>query len=137
MSFGWVVDALVILGGLSGWVAAYFSWRQWQKTNRKIAMLQNASAAAEVLPAWYTTRMMQDHWLFGLFTATGQMVAIKQIKAISDDGLWMDVELAQKDETDPFAAIYKVPVIHASGTDRTTASIQIDTIVAAIDLWST
>ncbi len=65
------------------------------------------------------------------------MIAIKRITAISDDGLWMDVELAEKDETAPIAANYPLPLIHAVGADRTTASVQIRTIVAAVDLWST
>lgn len=96
-------------------------------------MLSDASKAAEVLPAWYTTRMMTDDWLFGLLTATGQMIAINRIKAISDDGEWLDVELAEADQTRALRD-YPLTMVHAVAGDRKTASIQISAIVAAVDL---
>jgi hypothetical protein len=39
-----------------------------------------------------------NHWLFGLVTVDGRTIAISSIKVISDNGEWMDVELAYKDE---------------------------------------
>jgi hypothetical protein len=129
----WIGEFVGVIGGLTGAVSLYISWRQWQKTERKIAMLSDASRAAEVLPAWYTTRMMHDHWLFGLLTATGQMIAIKRITAISDDGKWMDVELAEKEEADGVKN-YPLELVHAVAADRKKASIQIASIVAAVDL---
>jgi hypothetical protein len=60
------------LSAIAAWVAcaislaaAGFSWLEWKRISRKIGMLEDASAAAEVLPAWYTSRMMTDYWLFG------------------------------------------------------------------------
>lgn len=133
----WVMAMIGVVGGFAGVVSAFISWRQWRKTNRKIAMLNDASAAAEVLPAWYTGRMMTDDWMFGLLTVTGQMIAITGITAISDDGKWMDVDLAESDETETISKKYPFDFIHAAGEDRTTASVQISTIVAAVDLWTT
>jgi hypothetical protein len=129
----WVSEIVAVVGGLTGIASAYVSWQQWQKTDRKIAMLSDAGKVAEILPAWYTQRMMQDHWLFGLLTATGQMIAIKRITSLSDDGKWMDVELADKDEA---AAVmdYPLELVHAVAGDRRTASVQISGIVAAIEL---
>jgi hypothetical protein len=71
------ISALGAIGGLTGIASAFFSWSEWQKTNRKIAMLSDASQAAEILPAWYTSRMMQDYWLFGLVMSDGSVIAIK------------------------------------------------------------
>ena len=131
----WIGEVVGVVGGLTGVASAYVSWRQWQKTDRKIAMLSDAGKAAEILPAWYTTRMMRDDWLFGLLTATGQMIAIKRITAIPDDGKWIDVELADKDDTD-LVANYPLQLVRAVAPDRTSASIQIGMIVAAVDLWT-
>ncbi|NOT40459.1 MAG: hypothetical protein HOP13_08205 [Alphaproteobacteria bacterium] len=123
-----------VIGGLTGIASAFFSWKEWQKTNRKIAMLTDSGGASEVLPAWYTSRMMTDHWLFGLVTTGGQIVVINRIKSVSDNSEWMDVELATKDESSS-AAIYG-PVVHAVADDRRVASLQIRNIVAALDLAS-
>jgi hypothetical protein len=123
---GWV-SALISAG------AAIFAWHQWRKINRKMAMLTDASKAAEVLPAWYTERMMMDYWLFGLVTVDGRTIAITSIKAVSDNGEWMDVELADKDELN-MRDDQLDDVIHAVAADRTRASVKISNIVAAIEL---
>lgn len=136
MSFGWVLDGLIVFGGLSGWAGAFFSYREWQKTKRKIAMLTDASQAAEVLPAWYTSRMMTDHWTFGLLTESGQMVVINRITALSDDARWIDVELAESDRLDWLPKDYPAKFIFAVGPERTSASLQISKIVAAVDLMN-
>ena len=122
----WV--GVVISGG-----AAIFTWLEWRKINRKMAMLTDASKAAEVLPAWYTERMMTDHWLFGLVTVDGRTIAITSIKAVSDNGEWMDVELADRDEM-AMRDDELVDVITAVATDRKRASVKIANIVAAIEL---
>lgn len=134
MSYVWVVDALVVFGGLSGWAAAFFSWREWQATKKKITMMTDASRVAEILPAWYTSRMMNDYWTFGLLTTTGQMIVIKRITALSDDARWMDVELAEREELDWVLTDKPTNFIVAFGPERTSASIQISNIVAAVDL---
>ena len=60
----WISIISVLIAGTSLW----FTYAQWQKVRRKIGMLSDAGRAAEILPAWYTERMMQDVWLFGLLT---------------------------------------------------------------------
>ena len=136
MTDGWVeVTALVIgaIGGVTGIVSASISCQQWKKTNKKIAMLQDSGAAFEVLPAWYTRRMMGDDWLFGLQTNDGKLIVIRRIIALSDDAEWMDVQLAEESDTADISED-RHPLVFAVAGDRTTASIRISNIIAAYDL---
>lgn len=119
------ISALTALGSL------WFTARQWRKINKKIAMLSDASAAIEVLPTWYTERMMRDYWHFGLRTTDGHVIAISNITAISDDGRWMNVNLLTADEV-PRSKEEKF--ITAVADDRRSASIQIEKIILAYDL---
>ena len=122
---------LSIIGAVTGLASLWLSNEQWKKVKSKIGMLSNAGKAAEILPAWYTSRMMQDQWYFGLVTTDGHTIAIGRISAISDNGKWMDVELLTSDE---------VPVdrntkfITAVAEDRRSASIQIEKIVMAYEI---
>jgi len=125
---GWA-SALIAAG------AAVFSWVQWRKISRKMAMLTDGGAITEVLPAWYTRRMVNEHWLFGLLTVDGRTVVIKRIVAVSDDAQWMDVELAESDEAEGLSSALG-PLVTAVAADRTNASVKIANIVAAIDLWT-
>ena len=120
-----IISALTALGSL------WFTERQWRKINTKIAMLSDVGAALEVLPAWYTERMMLDQWYFGIRTTDGNVIAISQITAISDDGKWMNVNLLTEDETPDTKG---VTFITAVADDRRSASIQIERIVMAYDL---
>jgi hypothetical protein len=122
------VSALIAAG------AAVFAWYQWRKINRKIAMLTNSGAIAEVLPAWYTRRMVDEHWLFGLLTIDGRTILIKRIVAVSDDAQWMDVELAECETKHLSPALG--PCVTAVADDRTKASVKISNIVGAVDLWT-
>jgi hypothetical protein len=122
-----------IIGAVAGIGSAVFAGMEWRKVNRKIAMVGDMSRAAEILPAWYTQRMMGDYWLFGLWTVSGQMIAITRITGVSDDGEWMDVELANKDELamrddDEQRIIYNVT------GDRPAASVKIANIVTAMEI---
>ena len=119
------------IGALTGLGSLWFTERQWRKINKKIAMLTDANAASEVLPAWYTKRMMQDQWYFGLQTSDGHVIAISRITSISDDGQWMDVELLTKDEVPQLDGRN---LIAAVANDRRDASIKINNIVAAYDI---
>lgn len=122
---------IAVIGALTGLGSLWFTERQWRKINKKIAMLTDANAASEVLPAWYTKRMMRDQWYFGLQTSDGNVIAISRIRSISDDGQWMDVELLTKDEVQEFdGRTYIVAV----ADDRREASIKINNIVAAYDI---
>jgi hypothetical protein len=120
-----ITPLLVSLGML------WYAQKQWRKVSKKIAMIDAVGAAMEVLPAWYTGRMMADQWWFGLTTISGTTIAVKTISAISDDGKWMDVELLTTDElpekcSDRFLC--------AVADDRRKASVQIATIVCAYEL---
>lgn len=125
---GWV-SALISAG------AALFAWYQWRKINRKMAMLTNSGAIAEVLPAWYTRRMVDEHWLFGLLTIDGRTIVIKRIIAVSDDAQWMDVELAESDEAEGLSPALGLRLT-AVAADRKRASVKIANVVAAVDLWT-
>lgn len=133
-------NTIAMWSAIAAWVgvlisggAAFFAWQQWRKINRKMAMLTDAGKAAEVLPAWYTERMMMDHWLFGLVTVDGRTIAITSIKAVSDNGEWMDVELADEDEM-AMRDDDHADIITAVAADRKRASVKIANIVAAIEL---
>ena len=120
-----VVATFTALAGL------WLSNEQWKKVKEKIGMINDAGKAIEVLPAWYTSRMMTDCWYFGLVTTDGSTIAISKVTAISDDGKWMDVELLTSGDlfsgdTDKF--------LTAVADDRRIASIQIDKIVMAYEI---
>lgn len=82
INFGMLLIALISL---------YFSYSNWQKVKNKITMINEAGEALEILPAWYTSRMMTDHWAFGLLTTDGRTLVINRVLSVSDDGKWMDV----------------------------------------------
>jgi phosphoribosylformimino-5-aminoimidazole carboxamide ribonucleotide (ProFAR) isomerase len=122
---------IAVISGLTALGSLWFTERQWRKINKKIAMITDATAAFEVLPAWYTKRMMSDEWYFGLRTVDGHVIAISKITAISDDGKWMDVNLLTIDE---IPDCDKTNFITAVANDRRSASIQIEKIVFAYDI---
>lgn len=124
-----------LTGAVAGIGSAIFAWQEWKKINRKIAMIDDAGLASEVLPAWYTSRMMQDNWMFGLITIDGRMIAITNIASISDNGEWMDVMLASPGDAANLPDTYG-PIVHAVADDRLRASVKIANIVSAIDLWT-
>ena len=94
----------------------------------------------DLLPAWFTERMMDDQWHFGLLTVTGHLFYVQTINAIRQDAssdLWLDVE--SWDDAGSAADSQKlanmVPV-HAP-TSRTKATIKASHIVAAFELADT
>lgn len=124
-----------IVGAVAGIGSAIFAGKEWRKINRKMAMIKDAGVASEVLPAWYMSRMMQDHWMFGLITIDGRMIAITSITSVSDNGEWMDVKLAGPGDAANLPDTYG-PIVAAVADDRCRASVKIANIVAAIDLWT-
>ena len=50
------------IGAVAGIGSAIVAGMEWRKVNRKIAMESDWTRAAEILPAWYTSRMMSDQW---------------------------------------------------------------------------
>lgn len=121
------------IGGVTGLLSAGIAVHQWWKVNKKLAMLTDASKAAELVPAWYTERMMCDDWLFGLLTDDGRTIAVRRITAVSDDGKWMDVEMATHDELGSIKN-GSASIVNAVADDRRSASVQVAAIVAAIEL---
>jgi hypothetical protein len=63
------------------------------------------------------------------------MIAITNIKSLSDNGERMDVELAESNDL-PKPYANNPDVIVAVARDRAKASIKIANIVAATDLWT-
>ena len=122
---------LSIIGAVTGLASLWLSNEQWKKVKSKFGMLSDSGKAAEILPAWYTSRMMQDQWYFGLVTTDGHTIAIGRISAISDDGKWMDVELLTSDEVPNDR---NTKFITAVAEDRRSASIQIEKIVMAYEI---
>ncbi len=99
---------------------------------------ENVKEGKRMLPAWLTERMMMDTWPFGLLTDTGHLICVSRIDAISRDeagDIWLDVELLERDSWsgDPpqsFTCLF-------SPTSRTTASVAVRHIVAALELADT
>lgn len=123
---------LSIIAVLTGLASLWLSNEQWKKVKAKIGMLEDAGKAFEILPAWYTKRMMMDQWYFGLVTTDGHTIAISNIIAISDNSEWMDVELLTNEELPHIRNESKF--ITAVADDRRSASIQIRKIIMAYEI---
>lgn len=106
--------------------------RRIYEDNLRIAtMLEAGEGAFTVIPAWYSGRMLNDSWWFGLELTSGKVLAISQITAISSDGKWMDVSLPTEEEVPKNLAR---DFIVAVADDRRKASVQISEIITAYDL---
>lgn len=129
----WATLIIAGIGGITGLGSLWFTHLKWEKIKAKVILLTKSEHAFEVVPAWYTARMMDDYWLFGLLTSDGRVIVITQISAVSSDGQWMTVELAENDRLHSDMSKYGRPVF-AIAPDRTKASVRIDSVVAAMDL---
>ena len=94
----------------------------------------------ELLPAWFTTRMMTDDWSFGLLLVTGQMLHIECINAIRGEpgNVWLDVTMGvefpvclrgNEDWSDR--------IVNSPTKGRTSASINAAHVVTAVELADT
>ena len=97
---------------------------------------EEVEEATRLLPAWFVTRMMTDHWFFGLLTDTGIIIGVEHIRSVNlgADGLvWLDVTLLSEPplQTPPGMNLLIAP------TDRTDASIAASHIVAVFELADT
>lgn len=141
----WINLGMLVVSVLSALIAGgsfWFTYYQWQKLKKKIAMIDTSGKAAEILPAWYTKRMMpvdlgggakgRDYWPFGLLISDGRTIVITGILSLSDDGKWMDVELAPED----FWSVGDKSNYVFAVCDRKTASVQVSHVVAAVELAS-
>lgn len=89
----------------------------------------------ELLPAWFTKRMMSDSWAFGLLLSTGHTLYIERISNIVvaiDGNLWIDVVMKDGRPISDFGDKLLI-----SPTSRTTASINAFHVVAAVELADT
>jgi hypothetical protein len=129
---GWGAIASV-LSAIFALAALVYTHKQWKKINAKIGMIEESGKATEILPAWYTRRMMNDNWLFGLYTRDGRVILIESIAAVSDDGAWLDVELASPCTADSVKDRFE-QCVFAVDSHRTRASVRVDAIVSAVDL---
>lgn len=126
-----LATVLSIIAVGTGLASLWLSNEQWKKVKLKIGMISEAGKAAEILPAWYTERMMMDQWFFGLVTTDGHTIAVGNITAISDDGKWMDVDLLTSDEVPDNE---NTKFITAVADDRRSASIQIEKVIMAYEI---
>lgn len=92
---------------------------------------------AELLPAWFTERMMSDVWSFGLLMITGDVIAIESINSITKDAsgnLWLDAILLDSllgvEDTNGHK-LFLAP------TSRTKISINSSHVVAEFELADT
>ena len=130
----WINLAFLIVAIISMLIAGgslWFTYSQWKKVRMKIGMISDFGKASEVLPAWYTKRMMTDDWMFGLLTSDGRTIVVTRINGLSDDGKWMDVELVTEDL---LPTKEKSNYVFAVAEDRTKASVQVSSVVVAMEL---
>ncbi len=121
--------------------SAYFAWqstdaskRQLALIERKIGMVTDPAKMTEILPVWYVERMGLDNWGFGLLLASGELLGIGRIVGVSDDGKWLEVELL--DGSSGPKEVSGIPVMYAALPDRTRASVRVDQVQAAFELWT-
>lgn len=91
----------------------------------------------DLLPAWFTFRMMDDTWSFGLLMITGDIIAIECITRITQDAsgnLWLDAKLLT---TSFFEREIDGRKLLLSPTSRNTVSINAAHVVAAFELADT
>jgi hypothetical protein len=92
--------------------------------------------ACRLLPAWFVPRMMDDCWSFALLLTTGHTVHITHITDVrmTADGLWLDVELADRM---PLQANPATDRDILAPTSRTSASIYARHVVMAYETADT
>ena len=117
--------------------ALSLSMHNWWKANAKAKLLTNPDEAFEVIPAWFSPRMMQDHWHFALMLSNGKWALIHKILNVSSDGRWIDVELAERGSDTLYDGIAPKDTITSQTNDRPTATIRVSEIVLATETADT
>ena len=87
----------------------------------------------DLLPAWFTERMLSDTWSFGLLMVTGDVIGIECITSITQDAignLWLNATLLEDTLVDDVAG-HKILV---APTPRLQTSINSSHVVAAFEL---
>ena len=93
----------------------------------------------DLIPAWFTKRMTEDVWHFGLLMRDGTVIGVQTIESIqqsADGHVWLDVRLMDPSDGNsewlkPFAKSLIAP------TSRLEASINASHIIAAFELADT
>ena len=92
-----------------------------------------------LLPVWFTSRMMNDEWSFGLLMITGDIIALQSISGVVQDAtgnLWIEATLTNAEE-------FMVPDnvnghrVFTSPTKRQSITINASHVVAAFELADT
>lgn len=109
--------------------------QQLDLIQKKIGMVTDPKKMSEILPIWYISRMGKDNWGFGLLLNSGVIVAISQITGLSDNGQWLEVDMLGPDDSGP-RKINAFEVLYAPTKDRLSTSVQIASIEAAFELWT-
>lgn len=107
--------------------------KQLAELQKKIGMVTKPEMMFEVLPTWYVKRMSTDEWGFGLLLTSSDVLAITRIEGISTDGKWLEVSMMERGSGPQ--TVNGVEVVYAP-TDRLRASVRIDTIAAAFEIWT-
>lgn len=106
---------------------------QLKELQEKVGMVTEPNKMFEILPAWYVRRMGQDDWGFGLLLTSSEILAIARIESISSDGQWMEVTMLEPGQGPE--EVGNIPVLYAP-TDRLRASVKIENLEAAFELWT-
>jgi hypothetical protein len=119
-------------------IAAFLiSLHNWRKANEKRKLLTDPNEAFEVVPAWFTKRMMTDHWYFALLLSNGRWVLISQIESISSDGKWIEVLLSDKGSSTLYKVIPEDQICSSLTEDRPKATIRAADVVLATEAADT
>jgi hypothetical protein len=97
------------------------------------------SRAAELLPTWFTERLVVEGSRFGVLLATGHVLiidAVKDVRQGPTGQVWLDVEMLIPFRKDGFPWGH-FPVVKSTSHDRAACSINAAHIVAAVevDTW--
>lgn len=92
--------------------------------------------ARELLPCWFTDRILEARGRFGMLLDTKQVLIVDRIKAVRQGPnglLWLDVELVipYRKEGFPWGHF---PVLKSSGQDRAMCSINAAHVVAVVEV---
>ena len=85
---------------------------------------------------WFVSRMMMDSWSFGLLVTGNLVIVVESINRIREHGgiVWLDVEMASRND------LIDAPpglTLMFSPTERTSASVRADAVIAAFELADT
>jgi hypothetical protein len=101
---------------------------------------EESSNATLILPSWFTQRMMEDSWQFGLMLSNGTTIAISGIKSLHLDasgGIWIDVYMLDYSVDDLYVRTKELFYIWTSPTSRVEATINAAHVIAAFEIADT